>query len=580
MPKKNHALVDYYLQTNNDKSKKAENKLTELIANINSMKEKEQKYFAVFPTLINVGGPLQEKAESFKMAMTDYIKNPKDDAKRRAANTAAEKLRENAKEFCNTDSDLKKRYGLENGNEALGMIVNAKTASEYIKEVQHEAEESHSFRGQDFARIFAARMIANSDRGSKEKLVNTIVDPNEVNALADKLNQDDIFCDFVKDHAATMDEITHGHGGRLEDAFKEYIKNLPDDRKANMDYELLDRFNVKSECYSYGEFIQKNKDVPGKKKMNLQYLDSVFETDADGAVRASKLMAAYKLMGKGEPYSEARLNKEAEICRNDPQFKLLLRDKHVKDAILKGDMETVTRIQTARKNEYKGIDQENIDDIRKMVSEMKGENDPKYKENLEKIESLEEGDEADKEAKIARLKAKNEQIVKKTLASRSPEYRAMVKAAENVVEKYDKNTVKPRDYAKAIDAVLTYQDGKEGGSIFSSRNKRFDNSMSLLGALTYTDDGELFKRYVHTQLDKVNKARNYAPESEKYMTPDKLEIDGSFPFEDDEIELDRDILEDREARGLKPVDGDEMENKNDLTIDSDADKSIDMDASM
>ena len=156
----------------------------------------------------------------------------------------------------------------------------------------------------------------------------------------------------------------------------------------------------------------------------------------------------------------------------------------------------------------------------------------------------------------------------------------MVKAAENVVEKFENKTVKPRDYAKAINAVLTYQDGKESGSIFSSRNKRFDNSMSLLGALTYTDDGDLFKRYVHTQLDKVNKARNYVPGSEKYMTPDKLVIDEGNPFEDDEIEIDRDILEDREARGLEPVDGDEMENKNDLTLDNDADKSIDMDASM
>lgn len=82
------------------------------------------------------------------------------------------------------------------------------------------------------ARIMAARYIANSDRGYSDKLIDTNTTMSEIDKTADMLLDDPLFNNFVgtiSDSKALLSKaesaIKKGHGGGLDDMFKDHLAN-------------------------------------------------------------------------------------------------------------------------------------------------------------------------------------------------------------------------------------------------------------------------------------------------------------------------------------------------------------------
>ena len=85
-------------------------------------------------------------------------------------------------------------------------------------------------------RIMAARQLADSDRGSSAKLKKAVFTGDEVEMRVDEMKRDPMFKQFLED--VKLDRNLYnklikaassksGHGGKLDDIYKEYVKNLP-----------------------------------------------------------------------------------------------------------------------------------------------------------------------------------------------------------------------------------------------------------------------------------------------------------------------------------------------------------------
>ncbi|MBR3040533.1 MAG: hypothetical protein IKI20_07775 [Lachnospiraceae bacterium] len=85
-------------------------------------------------------------------------------------------------------------------------------------------------------RIMAARQLADSDRGSSAKLKKAVFTGDEVEMRVDEMKNDPMFKQFLND--VKLDRNLYnklikaassksGHGGKLDDIYKEYVKNLP-----------------------------------------------------------------------------------------------------------------------------------------------------------------------------------------------------------------------------------------------------------------------------------------------------------------------------------------------------------------
>ncbi len=85
-------------------------------------------------------------------------------------------------------------------------------------------------------RIMAARQLADSDRGSSEKLKKAVFTGDEVEERVDEMKNDPMFKQFLNDVKSDRNlynklikaaSSKSGHGGKLDDIYKEYVKNLP-----------------------------------------------------------------------------------------------------------------------------------------------------------------------------------------------------------------------------------------------------------------------------------------------------------------------------------------------------------------
>ncbi|MCR5586128.1 MAG: hypothetical protein K6F77_01170 [Lachnospiraceae bacterium] len=83
----------------------------------------------------------------------------------------------------------------------------------------------------NFLRIMAAREIANSERGNKSRLVHTMVTPRQVEERVNEFKENFAFSKF-KDYLennndkflSTLKAAKSGHGGGIDDIFKEFFK--------------------------------------------------------------------------------------------------------------------------------------------------------------------------------------------------------------------------------------------------------------------------------------------------------------------------------------------------------------------
>ncbi|MBR6898460.1 MAG: hypothetical protein IKN24_09875 [Lachnospiraceae bacterium] len=555
MPKR-HPLVKYFTD---EKAGERDPKLTDLSQKLGQLyqnREKDSKtnpeFYAKVDTLINYIWQFGESLE--------YYKTNRDPQVLKRVNDHAELLQEQAGLVFNDKEaeSLKEKFGVGKDNLEFNLIADGKplNAATYIERKQAEIAASDKVSAKDIACIFAARIIANSDRGSKSKLVKTEIDPEKVNALAEKMALNDHFIDFMNNTPLTMDEITHGHGGKVEDKFAEYFRNV--EKKSDIDRKLFSRFIDKKMYLSYNDYINKNRrDFEKEAQAPGASLDAIMFEDPDGGdiVHASKMAAAFALSGTGQEFSEAELNRKAESYRNDSFFKLSMKDENLKKAANLGETFKFTTAAMQKKTQMHGACElkiKNIDEMKAALKALKYGNDEYVKNNEKAIELLKDrmqppyDKEADNEnyaARIRELEKKNEEYMKKKVAGRSPEYRKMVKAAENFIKKGENADYV--DLAEVIDTVIDYQSDKMGGSVFPSRNERFENSMKLLGSAV---SGTTLETYLNQQVLKKNEARgigkmnpNYSKASDYITAPEKEKM----PIVDDASEIGENRTEEK-----------------------------------
>ena len=142
------------------------------------------------------------------------------------------------------------------GNAKPKRLANVKPEDTYVKEslevainyIEDIRDNQFKNAAEDFSsqeidkhidnvfRIMAARQLADSDRGSSEKLKKAVFTGDEVEERVDEMKNDPMFKQFLKD--VKLDRNLYnklikaassksGHGGKLDDIYKEYVKNLP-----------------------------------------------------------------------------------------------------------------------------------------------------------------------------------------------------------------------------------------------------------------------------------------------------------------------------------------------------------------
>ena len=123
------------------------------------------------------------------------------------------------------------------------------SASQWIRDWKANLEGEQGKRDYPagyFAKIMAARMLANSDRGYKDKLVSTQLTESAINAKAQELMENRQFQGFMESlkgeqlRRAESAVTSRGHCGGLDDMFRDYLKNLEAGKLTNE--ALLDRY--------------------------------------------------------------------------------------------------------------------------------------------------------------------------------------------------------------------------------------------------------------------------------------------------------------------------------------------------
>jgi hypothetical protein len=131
-----------------------------------------------------------------------------------------------------TKAKSKSKRGAE-GTTAAEFIEEIKAAGFPNKNPRTLLEDEKNAYTEKFLKIIAARQIADSDRGYRDKLDSTVLDMKELNKRVNAMKEDSVFSGFIdelKNDPSKMKKAiaaaTTGHGGGLDDMLKDYVKNI------------------------------------------------------------------------------------------------------------------------------------------------------------------------------------------------------------------------------------------------------------------------------------------------------------------------------------------------------------------
>ena len=237
---------------------------------------------------------------------------------------------------------------IEKGNKELPTI-GFKTAKEYIDDVKSELRENPDGIGKDkdrpykqFATIFAARILANSQRGSKLALFEEISGA-EVYEVAERLQQNPDFRNFIsesylQDRANNYAKLRDAedklcnartHGGFIEDKFKKYLlKKKPGELENSPE---LARF-MPTAKERIEELKRQVKNNPDDRELQKKAAAEII------AIRnACKVerKTGYNLDKQIPPArGDHRLDKEVEKLTQDPSLGNILQDDNTRRELL------------------------------------------------------------------------------------------------------------------------------------------------------------------------------------------------------------------------------------------------------
>ena len=321
----------------------------------------------------------------------------------------------------------------------------SKKANEWIREIQNKVGETQYITPEEFARIIACRQLSDSVRGSKSRLVNTTLTEEQIDQRAAELLSSKAFDDYINKRLPkiSLNHVTDGHGGRLEDDMTEFVRAREDCQ--DLDPKLFGRYQFKTPYKTYDDYINDKKRVPGG--MNLELLDNSFEHE-DDKTRVAKLLAAatIKDMKPNSKFNPEILNEKARELIKSPIFKLATKNKNALESALKGDF-------TAYADE--------VGRVQEMFSKTKTAatyGRMNIASHIDTMKGVKTSDKRDPD-KAFIGDAKDVETENKYLSKRSQKYQRMVKNAEKLI---DNPNASAKDTMKAVNAILEYQNGKEG----------------------------------------------------------------------------------------------------------------------
>ena len=252
------------------------------------------------------------------------------------------------------DDDAKKENIFEGVEEEMEPAAQAQAAEpvEDTTPVRTASEWIRSFKKQDtdpilrdpdypsdkFAKIMAARMLVNSERNKKDRLVANSLSEKQITDKAEELKNDPTFQKFIRDlknspkklalAEAAASAASRGHGGVLDDQFKEYLKNLPAGELPNKDIHARYLPTVKERI----EILQnraKNQASPYAEAAEIVVLRNLIKAERN---KKAKLDAPIPTAGTRDTLREdTETLKDSEDFReavNDPDIKKLVAEGH------------------------------------------------------------------------------------------------------------------------------------------------------------------------------------------------------------------------------------------------------------
>ena len=218
-----------------------------------------------------------------------------------------------------------------------------------------EEREKPDYPAGYFAKIMAARMLSDSDRGSKDKLVSTQLTESAINAKAQELLENRQFQGFLEYlngeqlRRAESAVTSQGHCGGLDDMFRDYLKNLGAGKLTNE--ALLDRYmpTVQERI----EILQKQTEENAKKGQISCAAEAAEITVLRNMIRAERNKKT-RLQKKIPTSEQSTLEKQTFVLRNSDLYLKkvgLAGSGEFRDLVRKGHGgEMVEKLQQEEKN--------------------------------------------------------------------------------------------------------------------------------------------------------------------------------------------------------------------------------------
>ncbi|MCR4724704.1 MAG: hypothetical protein K5772_04605 [Clostridia bacterium] len=378
------------------------------------------------------------------------------------------------------------------GQNLLSMCGETKSAAKWIEDVYKEIKSPVNVTEERVALIFAARQLGNAVYDQPANIKNTRISEAVLRNHAKKLMASQEFRDYFKT-VKDLDlkkTVKHGHGGYLEKTFENF---LTERNAAELPFDVNDRYrrvidaaNPKpkdiSELYdykNYGEYFEKNKgNVVTSKE-----------------VHAARMAASDALRREdpNAPFDKKTLDAKARSFMKDPAFKLMMAMPGKMDMIVNGDAPGLA------------ASVKNMNDTCRSMLDSKGEFD-----NL-----------GFSHISLDRLEKRVEE---------NPDLKPVVDS----VKELRQGKKEPKDIVKTLNTIVDYQD-RHAGDKLAEPGKDLNDSLRLLHELT---NGTALNGIVDTQIDKVNKARNYKEGDYSFVTHDYIAKEGREADKQLEREVD------------------------------------------
>ena len=422
------------------------------------------------------------------------------------------------KKFWKEDVDLSP------GRAVMTMAGEKKqSAAKWIEEARKGIKKGDAISDDVVSKIYAARILANAQRGKRRNIDNAQLSQFELENMAAKVKGSNIFKKFSSNTIFDYKTLMDGHGGKLEEQFEKYIEENSASLKNGIGFDMNNRYQrridaaIKAEAEKTaaaenigkdweiidGDAVREEMNPKPKEpeKPHYETMRQFFRENKEPAnlpenekIRhAAKMAAACEFTNKqlDMPYDEQKLNNRADEIMKDPGFKFAARDPKNVDLLLQGKP---------------GDFAMNLDALKSTADAMLGVKDSLYTVGHP-------------EMSLKRLE---------DAAMKDP---ALEKVVESV-HRLQRQGNNPKMVMETLNTIMEYQDAN--ADKLGQTAKNVNDTMRLMNELTR---GTAFQReLINTQMNKINQARQFPPDHSNYMTFNKIDREGTLALENERLE--------------------------------------------